>query len=169
MRTTPSLGVAPVRTAKAATRREGRERDGADPLPSRRMSFAKLALACGLAAIALSACGSSTKPVPGSSTGTAATSAGRGVVDDPRARHLTCMQQHHLPVVKVGDTNLQVGAPGSGPTINFQPTPGSAQERQIEAQAQNAEVIGSALLYPNQAPDDELQVIESCLALGVKG
>jgi hypothetical protein len=122
------------------------------------MSSAKLALACGLAAIALSACGSSTaKP------------AGRGVVDDPRAKHLTCMQQHHLPVVKVGETNLQVGAPGSGPAINFQPTSGSAQERQIEAQAQNAEVIGSALLYPNQGSDDELQVIEGCLALSVKG
>jgi hypothetical protein len=34
---------------------------------------------------------------------------------------------------------------------------------------ESAEVIGSALLYPNQAPDGLLQKVESCVAKGVKG
>jgi hypothetical protein len=133
------------------------------------MSSAKLALACGLAAVAVSACGTSTKPVAGSSAAAGAKSAGRGVIDDPRTKHLKCMLQHHLRVAKIGQTDLQIGAPGSGPSVSFQPTAGAAQARQIEGEAQGAEVIGSALLYPNQAPDVQLGVIESCLASGVSG
>ena len=71
--------------------------------------------------------------------------------------------------VKVGQTGLQIDSPPSGPSVTFAPTPGAAQREQIEGQAQNAEVIGSALLAPNAAPDKELQVIEDCLAQGVSG
>jgi hypothetical protein len=132
------------------------------------MSSAKLAAACVLAAVALSACGTTAKPVAGA-VSTAGKPSGRGVVDDPRKKHLRCLQQHHLQVVKIGGTGLQVGTPGSGPTVSFQPTPGAAQEDQISGRAENAEVIGSALLYPNQASDTELQVVEDCLAQGVLG
>jgi hypothetical protein len=51
----------------------------------------------------------------------------------------------------------------------FTPTPGSAQADQIRAAAQGAEVIGSALLYPNQGSDQELAQIETCLTRGVSG
>jgi hypothetical protein len=91
------------------------------------------------------------------------------VVDDPRTKHLNCLIQHHLSVVKVGQTGLQVGAAPNGPTVTFAPTPGAAQEAQISGQVQAAEVIGSALVYPNRASDQELQVVESCLAQGVSG
>jgi hypothetical protein len=133
-----------------------------------------------VAALALSACGTSSKPVAGSTTGAPAISttgkpAGRGVVDDPRSRHLQCLLAHHLPAVAIGTTTsmrlpgIQVGQPPVGPTVAFEPTPGSAQQAQITGQVQSAEVIGSALLYPNQAPDQELKVIEDCLAVGVTG
>ena len=79
------------------------------------------------------------------------------------------MIEHHLPATEVGRTDIQIGAAPSGATVTFTPTPGAAQALQINGQARGAEVIGGALLYPNQAPENELQVIESCVAIDVKG
>lgn len=126
------------------------------------MPYAKSA-AVGVVALLICGCSSVAKPPQG-----------RGKVDDPRtakSNHLRCLLQHHLPAHKVGNTGLQVGPLPGGPTVAFQPTPGSAQADQIYASPghQGAEVIGSALLYPHQAPDDELSQIESCLAQGVSG
>jgi hypothetical protein len=128
------------------------------------MQPAKLALVCGLATLLLSACGSSAVQVAGSTP-----HAGRGKVDDPRAKRLKCLKQHHLRAMKVGQTGIQIGPPPQGAWVVFTPTPGAAQERQISGQAQGAEVIGSALLYPRGASDKQLAVIESCVALEVKG
>jgi hypothetical protein len=133
------------------------------------MSSAKVAAACALAAFALSACGTSSKPVAGSVISTTGKQSGRGVIDDPRTKHMVCLQQHGVPVTRVGQTGLQIGSPPAGPSVAFEPTPGAAQDTQISGQVQGAEVIGSALLYPNQAPDKLLKVVEDCLALGVKG
>lgn len=132
------------------------------------MCSAKLVVACGLAALALSACGSSARPIAGSVSASGKT-AGRGVIDDPRHKHVQCLEAHHLPVTDIGTTDLQIGTPGVGPKVSFQPTPGAAQDAQISGKVENAEVIGSALLYTNQASDKELQVVEDCLAQGVKG
>jgi hypothetical protein len=130
------------------------------------MSSAKLALATGLAAISLSACGTAAKPEAG--TLKAVTNTHKGV-DDPRKKHIQCLQQEHIPVARVGNTWLQVGAAPSGPTVNFEPTPGAAQETQIAGRAQGAEIIGSALVYPNQAPGGLLTKVENCIAEGVSG
>jgi hypothetical protein len=130
------------------------------------MSSAKLAVAAGLTVLSLSACGNAAKPVAG--TPQAAIKSAQQV-DDPRAKHLECIRQNHLVVVEVGRTGLQVGSRPTGPTINFEPTPGAAQAIQIAGQDPGAEVIGSALLFPNQASDSELQKVEDCLAVGVKG
>lgn len=120
------------------------------------------------AAAVLSGCGSTAKPLAGTiRPGT--TSAGHAQVDDPRAKHLTCLLQHGVPARSVGSTTIQIGALPAGPTVEFTPTPGSAQALQIDGQVQGAEVIGSALLYPHQASDDQLAPIESCLGIGVKG
>ena len=51
----------------------------------------------------------------------------------------------------------------------FTPTSGAAQAQQIDGNAQSAEAIGTALLYPNQGSDSELTSIEDCLAQGVQG
>ncbi len=64
---------------------------------------------------------------------------------------------------------MQVEAKPYGPTVYFEPTPGAAQEMQINGQVQGAEVIGSALLYPNQASDQLLTTVEGCVAQGVSG
>ena len=117
-----------------------------------------------LAGLAVSACGSSVKPATGS----------RGKVDDPRtahSNHITCLTQHHLPVQKVGLNEILVGPQPSGPRIVFEPTPGMAQGAQISGSRseQGAEVIGSALVYPNAASDNETKVIENCVAAGITG
>jgi hypothetical protein len=119
----------------------------------------RYSIAAALSALALSAC-SVTANKPG----------GRGSVADPRtqAGRLACLRTHHLPVSEVGATGLQVGPLPAGVTIRFAPTPGAAQADQIDGRAQGAEVIGSALLYPNGASDSELGVIENCIAQGVK-
>jgi hypothetical protein len=116
--------------------------------------------AAALALVALAGC-SSTVERP----------AGRGRINDPRtqAGRLQCLQAHRLPVAQVGTTGLQIGALPDGPTIRFEPTTGGAQADQLADRAQGAEVIGSALLYPNRAPSSELKVIEDCVGQGVKG
>ena len=116
------------------------------------------------AAIALSACGSSVKPATGS----------RGKIDDPRtarSNHINCITQHNLPVQKVGLNEILVGAQPSGPRVVFEPTPGMAQGAQISGtrSEQGAEVIGSALVYPNSASEQETKVVENCIAEGTLG
>ncbi|HUO73986.1 MAG TPA: hypothetical protein VMU39_24650 [Solirubrobacteraceae bacterium] len=132
------------------------------------MSFVKLLPAAACAAIVLSACGTSAKPVAGSIPPTA-TTAGHARVDDPRTTHVPCLRAHHLQVTEQGQTNLLIGTAPGGPTVTFTPTPGAAQAEQITSRIGSAEVIGNALLFPHQAPDTELKVIEDCLAQGVSG
>jgi hypothetical protein len=133
------------------------------------MSSAKLAAACALIALVLAGCGSSSKPEAGAVHTTAGERAGRGVIDDPRTKHLKCLKQHHLIAHRVGQVGIQVGKLPAGPSIAFAQTPGAAQALQINGTVENAEVIGSALLYPRQASDQLLKVVENCVALGVTG
>lgn len=130
------------------------------------MPPAKLALAIGLVAVLLSACGNTAKPEAG--TLKAATTAAKKV-DDPRTTHIDCLHSEHIPVVEWGKVWLQIGTKPYGPTVQFTPTPGAAQEMQIDGQVESAEVIGSALLYPNRASDALLQKVEDCMAKGVTG
>ena len=123
---------------------------------------------CALASVALAGCSTGTKPLAGTRT-VGAAPLGRGRIDDPRTAHVKCLEQSHIRVVEVGRTDLQIDSPPGGPTVTFLPTPGAAQQAQIGGTVQGAEVIGSALLYPNQASDRELKVIEDCLAEGVSG
>ncbi len=133
------------------------------------MASAKLVLACAFAALALSACGGYKSNPPAGSIAPTATSAGRAQLDDPRSKHLPCLRDHGIQFQEVGAAGLQIGAPPAGPSVKFTPTPGAAQYAQISGQAPGAEVIGNALLFPNQGSDDLLSTVESCLRLGVKG
>lgn len=137
------------------------------------MPSAKLAVAVGLTALSLSACGTTSKPEAG--TPAAIVKSHQGL-DDPRKKHILCLQQEHIavhsePVTVAGQSlpGFQVGSLPAGPTVSFEPTPGDAQGIQISGQAQAAEVIGSALLYPNQASDSLLTKVENCVAQGVSG
>jgi hypothetical protein len=125
------------------------------------MPHAKPAVALSAVAILLCGCSSTVNPPQG-----------RGKVDDPRIdnpNHVACLLRDKLPIQLVDGTVLQIGPLPSGPTVEFEPTPGAAQSAQLQGQAQGAEVIGSALLYPHAAGDAELGAIESCLAVGVTG
>jgi hypothetical protein len=128
------------------------------------MPHPKTAVALGAVATLLCGCSTVVKPPQG-----------RGKVDDPRtyaaANHFKCMVQAHLPAQEVGRTGLQIGALPGGPTVLFDTTPGAAQSDQMHGNPayQGAEVIGSALLWPHQASDAELTLIENCLASGVSG
>jgi hypothetical protein len=130
------------------------------------MSSAKLVLVSVLAAVLLSACGIAAKPVVDSP---GAQIKAQNGIDDPRTAHIACLAQDHIPVTPFGRVWLQIGAKPSGPTVQFTPTPGIAQGAQISGRVESAEVIGSALLYPNQASDGLLAQVEACMAQGVKG
>jgi hypothetical protein len=130
--------------------------------------------ASALAAVALAACGTTKKPLAGT-PGIERAAGFRGKVDDPRSsvnNHGACIKQAGLPVGAVtisGDPGFQIGAPPTGPTVQFLASPGAAQYAQISGSSEGAEVIGSALLFPNGGSDAELSKIESCLAVGVTG
>jgi hypothetical protein len=137
------------------------------------MPSAKLAAAVGLAALSLSACGAASKPEAGTLKAIATSKRG---LDDPRTKHIVCLKQQNIAVrrerITVAGLSLpgfQVGALPAGPTVAFEPTPGDAQGVQIHGQSQAAEVIGSALVYPNGATDSLAQKVEGCVAQGVKG
>jgi hypothetical protein len=137
------------------------------------MPSAKLAAALVLAALSLTACGISSKPEAG--TPNAITNGHKGL-DDARAKHTACLEQAHvafrleqLTVAGKSLPSFQVDTAPAGPTVSFEPTPGDAQGVQIQGEAQGAEIIGSALVYPNQASDKLLTVVESCVAKGVSG
>jgi hypothetical protein len=122
-------------------------------------------------ALALAGCGGAIRVQPTTPAGSSKL-ASRGDVDSPLTdtrNHLGCLRDDHLPVQVVSPTRMQVGAAPAGATIVFAATPGAAQRDQIVGSAQGAEVIGSALVYPNQAPESVLSGIEACLAQGVQG
>jgi hypothetical protein len=138
------------------------------------MPKSKSVLLCGLVAVGLSACASTSKPTAAPLRRGGLATVGlydqHAKIDDPRASHFACLKQAGLPVTEPSLTEIQVGQPGVGPLIRFVATPGLAQGVQISGNAQSAEVIGNALVYPNQTTSlGEMQTIEGCAAIGVKG
>jgi hypothetical protein len=123
-----------------------------------------------LAALGLAGCGGAINLQPSSPAGSS-TLTSRGRIDNPATdtdNHLACLQGAHLPVQVVSPTKLQIGPAPAGPTIVFTASIAAAQGRQIDGESQGAEVIGSALVYPNQGSDGELASIGACLAQGVQ-
>jgi hypothetical protein len=138
------------------------------------MPSVKLVTAIAVAALALAGCGEAISNPPAGSTNV---SKGRGKVDDARVRqpnHVLCLTNAHIPVTETqvdGVPGLRLGSAPGSPTVAFEPTAGVAQGLQMRGQPayRGAEVIGSALLFPNQATDHQLAAIEDCLAQGVAG
>ena len=120
------------------------------PIARRRGLWPALGLV--LTAVAVAGCGGAVRVQPTTPAGSA-TLASRGKIDSPLTdihNHLGCLQADHLAVQVVSPTKLQIGAAPAGPTVVFTPTAGAAQAAQIDGNAQGAEVIGLALMYPNQ-------------------
>lgn len=141
------------------------------------MRTATFAAAVLAVVLALSACGSTTKYVAGTPQATAQAKKG---LNDPRTKHIKCLRADH--VTDIHEVNLsvkgygptpwpafQVGTKPSGPTVVFVATPGMGQGVQISGQDQAAEIIGAALVFPNDAGPKLLHEVETCTALGVSG
>ena len=139
------------------------------------MSSRKPALVGGLVAVAsiLSGCGIQAKPLAGTAhLGRAA--GNHAYVNDPRAPYGRCLRASGLAVTRFESgpgrlRALQIGTGPTGPTVIFEPTPGIAEGDQMEGKVAAAEVIGSALVYPNRASDAEMATVEGCLSINVKG
>jgi hypothetical protein len=133
------------------------------------MSSAKIAAACALAAVSLSGCGVASKPVAGS---VQAATVAHHELADPRTRHAKCLKADHIPYTEKqvnGYPSIQIGRAPGGPLAEFAPTPGAAQNVQIEGKSQGAMVIGSALVFPNQASDALMTKVIACMDEGVSG
>ena len=92
--------------------------------------------------------GSSRRPPPGPRRSPAEA---RSTVRSPASTTTSAASAPIIwPVQVLSPTKLQVGAAPAGPTVVFTPTAGAAQAQQIDGNAQGAEVIGPALMYPNQ-------------------
>lgn len=142
------------------------------------MSRAKLAVACGLTALLISACGIQAKPEAGASLKQFRRSPGNhSLVSDPRIPQEKCLRRdkikfrtyyaggaQHLPAI-------QVGKRPQGPTMVFYATAGIAQGEQIQGKpaSTGAEVIGSTLVYPNKAHGKVMTKVENCASIGVVG
>ncbi len=132
------------------------------PRAKRRIGLRVATAAVCLTALAASACGSSVKSATSS----------RGKIDNPataKANRIQCLTDKHIPVRQVSLNELWLGPQPASPRVVFDATEGAAQGVQIHGQDPGAEVIGAALLFPDQAPGKELSVIENCLSKGVKG
>jgi len=140
-------------------------------MPSKKLqTVRRLGIPIALAALAATGCGAvNVHPrVPAGSPRLVS----RGKIDSPLTsmhNHLACIRDAHIAVTVVSPTKLQVDSAPSGPTVVFTPTAGAGQAAQIDGTAQGAEVIGTALLYPNQGSTPELTAIEDCLDQGVQG
>jgi hypothetical protein len=135
------------------------------------MSSAKVASAAVAVAMSLSACGVASKPEAGSAQA-ATKSAQQQKSADPRTKHVKCLARKHIAYTLLTIDrypSIQVGSRPTGPTIEFLATPGAAQDEAIKGLAQAAEVIGSALVYPNQAPNPLMATVEKCMTIGVTG
>lgn len=133
------------------------------------MSSAKIAAACALVAVSLSGCGVASKPEAGSAQ---AATAAKHALADPRTKHIRCLKAAHIPYtegIAGGYPSIQIGHAPSGPLAEFTKTPGAAQNVQMEGKSQGAMVIGSALVFPNQASDAFMQKVDKCMTEGVSG
>jgi hypothetical protein len=125
------------------------------------MPPAKRLVASLLAVIWLGGCSSVVKPPEG-----------HGQIDSPLTQNpnrLACLRAAHLAVAWTSRSGVEIGSGPSKARVTFEPTPGAAQAVQLKGarSVQGAEVIGAALLYPDQARAGTLTEIENCLAQGV--
>jgi len=117
-----------------------------------RIRAATAAATCGLALLGASGCG-------GRGGGSAA--AGPDP-NDKRAVALICIREAGLPARLAGEKSIQVDGLG-GPKVEFFVSSGEAEGKQFQGGAQAAEHIGAALLFVNQASEEQLMKVETCL------
>jgi hypothetical protein len=120
--------------------------------------------------VAIAGCGSTTKPEAG--TPQAAALAKKGL-NDPRPSRIKCLRSDGITDIHEetihGLQSFQVGKKPSGPTVEFEATAGMAQGVQISGHHAGAEILGQALVFPNDASATLADKVESCVEHGVSG
>lgn len=142
------------------------------------MSSSKVAVICGLAvALLLAGCGVAAKPEAG--TPHLKDQPGfHGVYDDQRPTRATCLRQDGIHFIEfttkdeIGGTPqmlqaIKITGKPHGATIIFYPEAEIAEGMQIMGQDEGSELIGSALLFPNDTTGRQLTTVETCVASGV--
>lgn len=124
-------------------------------LPRVTTRAAAIAAACALALAAGGCGGDDDEPA-----------AGAPDPNDKRAVALACIRDEQgLDARLEGEKSIQVDGSG-GARIEFLLSGGEAEGRQFLGGAQGAEQIGPALLFVNDADDEQLEKIEGCLEDG---
>lgn len=122
-------------------------------LPRVTTRAATLALACALSIVVAGCGGGDGSP----------SAEGAPDPNDKRAVALACLRDEQgLDARLSGEKSIQVNGPG-GARIEFLLSGGEAEGRQFLGGAQGAEQIGSALLFVNDASEDQLDKVEGCL------
>ncbi len=84
--------------------------------------------------------------------------------DSKRGAALACIRDEKgIEAEPVGDKEIQIGAPGEDPRIEFFQSSVEAEADQFEGGAEGAEQIGAAHLYVREAPESLLGDLEDCL------
>jgi len=84
--------------------------------------------------------------------------------NDDRAVTLDCLKtKQKLDARLLGPHAIEVGAPDSGPRIQFYLTAGQAEAAQFEGRGEGSEQIDKALLYVRKSSDKQLKKVEECL------
>ncbi len=95
--------------------------------------------------------------------GAGSSTAQLGAAPDPRGPVLACLHQHAIAASAIGADQIAVVGGPAAPRIRFVAAPSVAETMELQAQAEGAERIGSALLYVNGGSDRQLQTLEDCL------
>ncbi|MEX1142079.1 MAG: hypothetical protein WD993_10750 [Thermoleophilaceae bacterium] len=83
---------------------------------------------------------------------------------DKRGEALACIRDEKgIEAEPVGAKEIQIGAPGEDPRIEFFQSSLEAEGEQFEGRAEGAEQIGAAHLYVREAPESLLEDLEDCL------
>lgn len=83
--------------------------------------------------------------------------------NDQRAVALDCFENEAgLEAELVGEQSILVDGPG-GPRVEFFLSTGEVESLQFKGEAQDAEQVGSALVFVNNGSDELLEDVENCL------
>jgi len=123
--------------------------------PAMELRNAMRAACCALA-LAAAGCGASNDPTKPGEDGPDP--------NDKRAVALQCITgEEGLEAQISGEKSIQVGTPPGGPRVEFFLSTGEAESQQFKGAAQEAEQVGTALVFVNQGSDEDLESLEKCL------
>ena len=128
-------------------------------LPSMRPPLAALTVAV----LVLAGCGSERQP--SQSGGQSASLGGAYTYEpyQPRDKMLKCLRGKGVKAVAVGQDAIQFLPLPASPRIVVAATPDAATALQVRGRAEGAQLMGSALVYANQASNRQIKRIQDCV------